>query len=89
MQKETVVSERVALTVWQLCNGERMTTRKIAHDLGLTRSGAYLMMRRLSNAGIVEQVPSLEGAKVWIIKDIGESRDNAAVIADRGIVLTQ
>jgi hypothetical protein len=40
-------SERVAVVVMELMNGEEMTTRQVAELLGLTRMGAWYLMNRL------------------------------------------
>lgn len=41
------VTERVAVVVMELANGEEMTTRQVAELLGITRFGAWRIMARL------------------------------------------
>ena len=46
IEPETV-TERVAVVVMELANGEEMTTREIAEMTGLTYFGAWRLMNRL------------------------------------------
>lgn len=41
------VTERVAVVVMELMNGEEMTTRQVAEATGLTHVGAWYLMNRL------------------------------------------
>ena len=42
------ITERAAIVAWHLAHGETMQTRDVADLCGLTMTGAYLLMRRLS-----------------------------------------
>ena len=43
-----ITTERVALVVHRLAQGERATTKEIADWIGLTRFGAWEMLSRIS-----------------------------------------
>lgn len=42
------VTERVAVVVMELLNGEEMTTREVAELVGINRGGAYIMLTKIS-----------------------------------------
>lgn len=41
-------SERVALVVWRMAQGDSLTTQQVAQLTGLTVNGAYLLLCRIS-----------------------------------------
>ena len=49
IEPETV-TERVGLVVWHLAHGESMQTRSVADLTGLSMTGAWCLMTRLSRA---------------------------------------
>ena len=49
-------SERVAVVVMELMNGEEMTTRQVAELLGITRMGRGTLMNRLCRVGLTPRV---------------------------------
>lgn len=52
----TTPTERIAVVVWRLAAGYRPTTAEIAVSAGISRSGAWEMMSRLSRVLPVCQV---------------------------------
>jgi alkylated DNA nucleotide flippase Atl1 len=52
------ITERIAVVVMELANGEAMTTRDVAELLGVSRSAAWRIMCRLC------RVPSLSLTKI-------------------------
>jgi len=44
----TLPTERVALVVWLLVHGERLTSREAGHRLGLTTDGAAKLLKKVS-----------------------------------------
>jgi len=53
-------SERVALVVWHLMRGQKLTTRSVATLTGLPMPSAWRMMARLSRV-----VPVYQDGPVW------------------------
>jgi hypothetical protein len=50
MMEIDTITVRAALITWHLAHGETMQTRDVAEMTGLTMTGAYLLMTRLSRA---------------------------------------
>jgi hypothetical protein len=55
-EEELVTTERVGVVVYRLMRGEAATTLEIATWTGLTRTGAWLMMEKLSRVLPLAQV---------------------------------
>lgn len=51
-----VTTERVAIVAWKLAAGASPTTSEIAAMVGISRSGAWEMMSRLSRVLPIHQV---------------------------------
>lgn len=59
-QDEFIPTERIALVVYLLAQGECFTTRQIANRVGITPDGASLLLRKASRV-----IPLAEYRGVW------------------------
>jgi len=47
-EREYITTERVAVIVWQLADGEALTTAQVAEIAGISRQGAFQMLQKLA-----------------------------------------
>lgn len=57
-ESELIPTERVAIVVWRLRDGESLSTAEVALAVGLTNSGAWRLLQKLSRVLPVYQTDS-------------------------------
>lgn len=62
-EDELITTERIAITVYALCQGGTVTTHYVADSVGITPSGAWRMLSKLSRVLPMTE----EGGRWWLI----------------------
>lgn len=76
-EREYVTTERISVIVWQLAEGEALTTAQVAELAGISHDGAYKMLQKMSRAIPIlcfdgEWMPAVMAEIKYLEDDLGE-----------------